>query len=174
MFYNLVRVWNIKHASHYGFVLVKYTTYHLKIIVFLLHARVNLGPTHIKSSPLFTFSTKSIGQDSPLVHLFSITVGSRFTAAKIKLGEDSPSWFVFSRSRFTFKEKKNEKIKRPFIQDLLCFKFYKKKVTMFKTKITWRFTNSKIYAPQGSTSRWRRIFDDPWGEWVQGIHWRLH
>ena len=60
-------------------------------------------PTHLKSSPLFIFSTNSLGQDSLSVHLFSITIESRFTAAKIKLGEDSPSWFVFPRSRFTFK-----------------------------------------------------------------------
>ena len=51
----------------------------------------HLEPTHLKSSPLFTFSTKSLGQDSPSVHLFSKTIGSRFTPAKIKLGEDSPS-----------------------------------------------------------------------------------
>ena len=64
-----------------------------------LYARVkgHLEPTHPKSSPLFTFSTKSFGQDSPSFHLFSITIGSRFTATKIKLGEDSPSLFVFSR-----------------------------------------------------------------------------
>ena len=51
----------------------------------------HLEPTHLKFSPLFTFSTKSLGQDSPSVHLFSKTIGSRFTTAKIKLGEDSPS-----------------------------------------------------------------------------------
>ena len=50
-----------------------------------------LEPTHLKSLPLFTFSTKSLGQDSPSVHLYSITIGSKFTAAKIKLDEDSPS-----------------------------------------------------------------------------------
>ena len=31
----------------------------------------HLEPTHLKSSPLFTFSTKSSGQDSPSIHLFS-------------------------------------------------------------------------------------------------------
>ena len=66
----------------------------------------HLEPTHLKSSPLFTFSTKSLGQDSPSIHLLSKIIGSRFTTAKIKLGEDSPSWFVFSRSRFTFKQRK--------------------------------------------------------------------
>ena len=37
------------------------------------NARVkgHLEPTHLKSSPLFTFSTKSLGQDSPSIHLFS-------------------------------------------------------------------------------------------------------
>ena len=63
----------------------------------------HLEPTHLKSSPLFTFSTKSLGQDSPSVHLFSKTIGSRLTTAKIKLGEDSPSWFIHFRSRFTLK-----------------------------------------------------------------------
>ena len=63
----------------------------------------HLEPTHLKSSPLFTFSTKSLGQDSPSIHLFSKIIGSRFTTAKIKLGEDSPSWFIYNRSRFTFK-----------------------------------------------------------------------
>ena len=42
----------------------------------------HLEPTHLKSSPLFTFSTKSLGQDSPSVHLFSKIIGSRFTTAK--------------------------------------------------------------------------------------------
>ena len=51
----------------------------------------HLEPTHLKSSALFTFSTKSLGQDSPSVHLFSKITGSRFTTAKMKLGEDSPS-----------------------------------------------------------------------------------
>ena len=37
-----------------------------------------------------------------------------------------------------------------------------------------RFTNPEIYIPQDSTSRRRRIFDDPWGGRVQGAHWRLH
>ena len=53
--------------------------------------------------------------------------------------------------------------------------------------IKWRFTLSKneigedspipkfMYLKnQDSTSRCRRIFDDPWGGWVQGAHWRLH
>ena len=66
----------------------------------------HLETTHLKSSPLFTVSTKSLGQDSPSIHLVSKIIGSRFTTAKIKLGEDSPSWFVFSRSRFTFKQRK--------------------------------------------------------------------
>ena len=39
------------------------------------HVKGHLEPTHLKSSPLFTFSTKLLGQDSPLVHLFSITTG---------------------------------------------------------------------------------------------------
>ena len=72
------------------------------------YARVkgHLEPTHLKSSPLFTFSTKSLGQDSPSIHLFSKIIGSRFITAKIKLGEDSPRLFVFSRSRFTLKQRK--------------------------------------------------------------------
>ena len=37
----------------------------------------HLEPTHLKSSPLFTFSTKSLGQDSPSIHLFSKMTGSR-------------------------------------------------------------------------------------------------
>ena len=59
----------------------------------LLYAYVkgHLEPTHLKYSPLFTFSTKSLGQDSPSIHLFSKIIRSRFTIAKIKLGEDSPS-----------------------------------------------------------------------------------
>ena len=57
------------------------------------YARVkgHLGPTHLKSSPLFTFSTKSLGQDSPSVHLIFKIIESRNTTAEIKLGEDSPS-----------------------------------------------------------------------------------
>ena len=57
------------------------------------NARVkgHLEPTHLKSSPLFTFSLKALGQDLPSVHLSSITIWSRFTAKKIKSGEVSPS-----------------------------------------------------------------------------------
>ena len=68
-------------------------SYYSKIEIEAIYACVkgHLEPTHLKSSPLFTFSTKSLGQDSPSVHLFSKTIGSRFTTAKIKLGEDSPS-----------------------------------------------------------------------------------
>ena len=42
------------------------------------HIKGHLEPTHLKSSPLFTLSTKPLGQDSPSVHLFSITIGSRW------------------------------------------------------------------------------------------------
>ena len=61
--------------------------------IILINACVkgHLEPTHFKSSPLLTFSTKSLGQNSPSIHLFSKIIGSRFTTAKIKLGEDSPS-----------------------------------------------------------------------------------
>ena len=52
------------------------------------HVKWHLEPTYLKSSPLFTFSTKALGQDLPSVHFFSLTIGSRFTAAKINLGED--------------------------------------------------------------------------------------
>ena len=58
------------------------------------NARVkgHLEPTYLKCSPLFTFSTKLLGQDSPSIHLFfSKILGSRFTTAKIKLDEDSPN-----------------------------------------------------------------------------------
>ena len=80
----------------------------LKSYLFVPNACVkgHLEPTHLKCSPLFTFSTKSLGQDSPSIHLFSKIIRSRFTTAKIKLGEDSPSLFVFSRSRFAFKQRK--------------------------------------------------------------------
>ena len=46
-----------------------------------INARVKgrLEPTHLKSSPLFTFLTKSLGQDSPSIHLFSKIIGSRFS-----------------------------------------------------------------------------------------------
>ena len=80
--------------------------------IFLLGLNINacikghLEPTHLKSSPLFTFSTKSLGQDSPSIHLFSKIIGSSFTTAKIKLGEDSPSWFVFFLVKIHFKIKK--------------------------------------------------------------------
>ena len=46
----------------------------------------HLEPTHLKSSPLFTFSTKLLSQDSPSIHLFSKVIGSRFTTAKDKVG----------------------------------------------------------------------------------------
>ena len=32
----------------------------------------HLDPTHLKSSPLFTFSTKSLGQDTPSIHRLGV------------------------------------------------------------------------------------------------------
>ena len=80
----------------------------ISVPIHILNARVkgHIEPTHLKSSPLFTFSTKLLGQDLPPIHLLSKINGSRFTTAKIKFGEDSPSRFVFSRSRFDFKQRK--------------------------------------------------------------------
>ena len=60
-------------------------------IQFYVRVKGHLEPTHLKSSPLFTFSTELLGQDSPSFHICSLTIGSRFTTAKIKLGEDSLS-----------------------------------------------------------------------------------
>ena len=88
----------------------------------------HLEPTHLKSSPLFTFSTKLLGQDSPSVHLFSIPIGSRFTTKKIKLGEDSPSWFVFLGQDSLSNKENNKIIKRLFFQDSPCFKSYEVKI----------------------------------------------
>ena len=84
---------------------LKYMFSYLLLLLPTVNACIkgHLEPTHLKSSPLFNFSSKSLGQDSPSIHLFSTTIGSRFTTVKIKLGEDSPSWFFFSMSRFTFK-----------------------------------------------------------------------
>ena len=45
----------------------------------------HLEPTHLKSSPLLTFSTKSVSQESPSIHLFSKIIGSRFTTPKNKV-----------------------------------------------------------------------------------------
>ena len=52
----------------------------------MINARVkgHLEPTHLKSSTPFTFLSKSLGQDSPSIHLISKIIGSRFTTAKIK------------------------------------------------------------------------------------------
>ena len=71
----------------------KYENVHFRAYFGPIYARVkgHLEPTHLKFSPLFTFSTKLLGQDSPSIHLFSKIIGSRFTNAKMKLGEDSPS-----------------------------------------------------------------------------------
>ena len=44
---------------------------HLKIMLLInAHVKGYLEPAQLKSSPLFTFSTKLLGQDSPSVHLF--------------------------------------------------------------------------------------------------------
>ena len=67
------------------------------------HVKGHLEPTHLKCSPLFTFSTKSLGQDLLSVQHFSVTIGSRFTAAKIKLMKIHQADLFFSWSRFTFK-----------------------------------------------------------------------
>ena len=136
----------------------------------------HLEPTQLKSSPLFTFSTKSLGQDSPSIHFFSKKGGSRFTSTKIKLGKDSPSWFVFF-----FLVKIHFQTKKLIKQQNACsFKIHRAsniirwRFTKSKNKIDIRFTNPEICKPQDSTSRWRRIFDEPWGGWVQDAHWRLN
>ena len=102
--------------------------YEVIIICFKLESRPfyacvkgHLEPTHLKSSPLFTFSTKSLSQDSPSIHLFSKIIGSRFTTVKIKLGEDSLRWFVLD----SLSNKENNKTtKRTFVQESPCFKYY--------------------------------------------------
>ena len=53
---------------------------------------------------------------------FSVTIRPRFTAAKIKLGEDSPSWFAFLGQDSLPNEQNNKTIKHPFVQDSLCFR----------------------------------------------------
>ena len=68
----------------------------------------------------------------------------------------------------------NKTIKRTFVQDSPCFKNYEVKIHHVQKWNRLRFTNPEIYIPQDSTSRWHRIFDDPWGGEVQGAHWRLH
>ena len=45
--------------------------YYNNVPLFYARIKVHLEPTHLRSSPLFTFSTKSLGQDSPSIHLFS-------------------------------------------------------------------------------------------------------
>ena len=91
---------------------------------FYAHVKGHLEPTHLKSSPLFTFSTKLLGQDSPSIHLFSKMIGSRFTTTKIKLGEDSSSWFVFLGQDSLSNKENNKTMKRTFVQDSPCFKYY--------------------------------------------------
>ena len=58
----------------------------ISVPIHILNARVkgHIEPTHLKSSPLFTFSTKLLGQDLPPIHLLSKIIGSRFTTAKIR------------------------------------------------------------------------------------------
>ena len=56
----------------------------------------------VPTFPLNTPPGSEFTINSPLFQ----KIGSRFTTAKKKMGEDSPSWFVFSRSRFTFKQRK--------------------------------------------------------------------
>ena len=90
----------------------------------LIYARVKgrLEPTHLKSSPLFPFSTKSLRHDSPSIHLFFKMIGSRFTTTEIKLGEDSPSFFFLGLDSLSNKEN-NKTIKRTFVQDSPCLKY---------------------------------------------------
>ena len=70
---------------------MKLSLYYSKNINTYACIKGHLEPTHLKPSPLFTFATKLLGQDSPSIYLFSQIIGSRFTIVKIRLGEDSPS-----------------------------------------------------------------------------------
>ena len=88
----------------------------------------HLKPTHLKSSPLFTFSTKSLGQDSPSVHFFFYNnwvkihccenkVGWRFTKLICFLGQD-----LLSNKQY------DKTIKCPFVQDS-AFIIFKNKLS---------------------------------------------
>ena len=54
-------------------------SFNLSLWHFVIYARVkgHLEPTHLKSSPLFTFLKKLLGQDSPSVHLFFYNIHHR-------------------------------------------------------------------------------------------------
>ena len=99
------------------------------IITDCIYARVkgHLEPTHLKSSPLFTFVTKSLSQDSPLIHLFSKIIGSRFTMAKSWVKIHQADLFFLGQDSLSNKEN-SKQIKGPSIQDSPYFKYYKVKI----------------------------------------------
>ena len=80
--------------------------------------------TYLKSSPLFIFSKKSFGQDSPLIHLFSKIIGSRFTTVETKLGEIHQGVLFFLGQDSLSNKENNKTMKRTFFQDSPCFKYY--------------------------------------------------
>ena len=123
------------------------------------------------------------------VHLFNKIVRSGFTInsplfqnnrVKIHPREKKVGWrftklicFFLGQDSLSNKEN-NKTIKRTFVQDSPCFKYYQVKIHHVQKWTRFRFTNPEMCIPQDSKSKRRRIFDDPWRGGVQGAHWRLH
>ena len=93
------------------------------------YARVKglLEPTHLKSSPLFTCLRKSLGQDSPSIHLFSKIIGSRLTAAKKKVGWRFTKLICVFLVKIYFQTKKTRKIGQDsLIPKFIYLKFWRR------------------------------------------------
>ena len=98
------------------------------IIIFLCTCQRHLEPTHLKSSPLFTFSTKSLGPHSPSVHLFSKTNGSRFTPTKKCWVKIHQAVLFFLGQDSLSNEQNDRTIKHTLNKDSPCFQFYQVKI----------------------------------------------
>ena len=81
----------------------------------------HLEPTHLKSSPLFTFSTKSLRQDSPLFQNYWVKIHHRENKCQVKIHQGD--LFMLGQGSLSNKEK-NKKIKPTFVQDSPFFEFY--------------------------------------------------
>ena len=87
-------------------------------------AKGHLEPTHLKSSPLFTLSTRSLGPDSPSIHLFSKIIRSRFTTGKVSWVKIHQADLFFLGQDSLSNKENNKTIKCMLVQDSPCFKYY--------------------------------------------------
>ena len=122
------------------------------------------------SKGILNLPTSSLPQ-SPSIHLFSKIIRSRFTTPKIKLGEDSPSWFVFSR--FPAICPKSHNIACIFLFKLIFLNaILQRRGTLFCHHLSWQYAVTAT-TKQRVISSSRPVFMNENSGRIRALLWHL-